>query len=93
MSVTADKTKPQSAQVYYLNEIHIVPGTNEITMSAYSDDQEIQPVRGVVDVQAKIDNMDQTDLDAYNNFFRRSFADLIGVDPTAVSGEVFSKSS
>ena len=93
MSVTADKTKPESVMTYELKEIHIIPGTNEITVSCYSDDAEVKKVHVTKDVQDKVDNMLQADLDGYNNFFRRVVADALGIDNTAVTGEVFSKSS
>lgn len=78
---------------YELVEIHIIPGTNEVTVAGYSDDAEVKKVHITKDVQVKVDNMAQADLDAYNAFFRRIFADALGILNTAVTGEVFSKSS
>jgi len=93
MGVTADKTKPESAMSYALKEIHIVPGTNEVTMVGYSNDAEVKKVHVTSDVQDKVDNIPQADLDGYNAFFRRIFADQLGIESTADTGEVFSKSS
>lgn len=93
MGITADKTKVESVMVYELKEIHIVPGTNEVTVVGYSDDAEVRKFHAISDVQTKVDNMAQADLDGYNAFFRRIFADELGIDPSAVTGEVFTKSS
>ena len=93
MSVTASKTKAESAMTYTLTEITIIPGDNEVTVIGTSNDPDVKRIHALKDVQNKVDNMDDADLDGYNNFFRRVFADALGIDPSAVTGEVFSKSS
>ena len=89
----ADRTKPESVMVYNVKEFAIVPGTNEVVVHARSDDADIKVVNETVDVQTKVDAIDDTLLAQVNGFFRRIAADAIGVEDNEVTGDLFTTSS
>lgn len=93
MGIQGDKTKPESVMVYIVQEVHIVPGTNEITIAARSDDAEVKVIHKTIDIQAKVDAMNTTLLNNINSFINGAVADVLEVDDEAVTGELFSKSS
>lgn len=93
MGIQGDKTKPQSVMTFTVSEVHIVPGTNKITIAARSDDAEVKVIHKTIDIQAKIDAMNVTLLNNINGFINGAVADLLEVEGSAVTGELFSKSS
>ena len=93
MGITGDKTKPQSAMIYTVTEVHIVPGTNEMTVVAISDDGEVKKTHVTVDIQNKIDNINDALLNQINGFFNTVVADALEIGDSQVDGELFSKSS
>ena len=93
MSIEANKTKPQSAILWTVREVYIVPGTNEVTVVATSSDGEVKKIHETIDIQAKIDAVNVTIYNSINNFFNGIVADVIGVGDSEVVGELFLKSS
>lgn len=87
----ASKTKPESVMSYSIKEIHIVPGTNEVTINAKSNDGEVKPVHATVDIQAKIDAQTAQEIAAFNNFFRKITAQALEVADIDVTGDVFTQ--
>jgi len=86
------RTKPASTMEFTVTEIHIVPGSNEITVGAISDDLEVKRIHRTVNIQDKIDAQTITRLDAINDLFRKLAAVGLGISPDFVTGDIFTKS-
>ncbi len=93
MGITADKTKPQSLVTYTVTEVHIVPGSQEITIAAVTNDAEVKKVHKTINIQNKINAVNVTLLNQINGFFNRAVADVLDVGEGDVVGELFSKST
>jgi len=86
------KTKPEVSLEFTITEIHIVPGSNEITIGAISDDPEVRKIHKTSDIQDKVDDLTDTKLEAINDLFRKLVAVGVGVPATDITGDVFTKS-
>ena len=87
------KTKPAVELEFTVTEIHIVPGSNEITVGAISDDIEVKKIHKTSDIQDKVDALTDTKLEAINDLFRKLVAVGVGVPVTDITGDIFTKSS
>ena len=88
---TADKTKPESVMTITIEEVHYVPGTNEFTLSARSDDADVKTIRKLVDMQSYIDGLSGTVVTAINDFFKEIAASALEVTTGDISGDFISQ--
>jgi len=89
----AVKTKPASSLEFTITEIHIVPGSNEITIGAISNDPEVKKIHKTSDIQDKVDILTDTKLETINDLFRKLVAVGANVPVSDVTGDIFTKSS
>lgn len=93
MSITASKSVPSKTINWTVSEVHIIPGANQITIVAHSDDPDVKIRHKPIDITAKIDAMTTAKLNGINDFINSAVADLLEVGDSEVIGELFSKSS
>ncbi len=86
------RTKPASTMEFTVTEVHIVPGSNEITVGAVSDDLEVKRIHRTVNIQDKVNVLTTLRLDAINDLFRKLVAVGLGINPDSVTGDIFIKS-
>ena len=77
---------------FTVTEIHIVPGSNEITVGAVSDDSEVKRIHRTVNIQDKVNVLTTVRLDAINDLFRKLVAVGLSINPDFVTGDIFIKS-
>ena len=92
MAITGTKTKPISMMDITVTEIHIVPGSNEVTVGATSDDSDIRRVHRTVNIQDKVDALTETKLETINDLFRKLAAVGLGIPAVDIDGDIFTKS-
>ena len=93
MAITGTRTKPAVDITITVTEIYVVPGSNQVTVSAISDDSDIKSLRRTVDIQDKVDALTDAKLDGINDLFRKLVAVGLGINESLISGEIFTKSS
>jgi len=87
------KSKPAVDLEFEITEIYITPGTNQITVTATSDDSEVKQINRTVDIQDKVDALTNAYLNNVNDLFRKLAAVGLGVAPAKITGDIFTKSS
>jgi len=87
----AAKTKPESVMSYTIKELHIVPGTNAVTVNGSSNDPDVKTFHQTIDIQAKIDNQSVQEIAALNNFFQNVVSQALDIDAVDVTGDVFTQ--
>ena len=93
MAITGTRTKPAVDITITVTEIYVVPGSNQVTVSAISDDSDIKSLHRTVDIQDKVDALTDAKLDGINDLFRKLVAVGLGINESLISGEIFTKSS
>ena len=87
------KQKPAVDIEFTVREIHIVPGSNKVTVGAVSDDTEIKRIHRTVDIQAQVDSLTDAKLEGVNDLFRKLAALGLGINVNALTGDIFTKST
>ena len=83
-----DKTKPESVMVFTIEEMQTVPGSNIFTIRARSDDPDIGVEIVPVDMTSVVDGLSSTDVAKMNDFYHENVAAALGVDKSAITGDL-----
>ena len=86
-----DKTKPESVMVFTIEEMQSVPGTNIFTIRARSDDPDIGVEIVAVDMTTVVDALSATDVGKMNDFYHENVAQALGVDKSAITGDLITQ--